>query len=70
MIGSATFDSLSELVQYYQKHPLYRKMKLRYAVNQTLVEKCGQVCVLPPLAEATYRTMNGIRVMTAHSVRV
>lgn len=43
MIGSATFDSLPELVSYYQKHPLYRKMKLRYPVNQELVDKCGQV---------------------------
>jgi len=42
-IGSATFESLPELVAYYQKHPLFRKMKLRYAVNQALVDKCGEV---------------------------
>ena len=43
LIGSASFDSLPELVTYYQKYPLYRKMKLRYAVNEALVNKCGQV---------------------------
>lgn len=48
MIGSATFDSLPELISYYQKHPLYRKMKLRYPVNQALVDKCGQVNPVKP----------------------
>lgn len=46
VIGSANFDSLMELVSYYQKHPLYRKMKLRYPVNQELVDRVGQVRLL------------------------
>ncbi|RDD46947.1 1-phosphatidylinositol 4,5-bisphosphate phosphodiesterase gamma-1 [Trichoplax sp. H2] len=33
-LGSNQFDSLNELVDYYKKFPLYKKMKLRYPVNQ------------------------------------
>ena len=42
-IGTAQFESLVELVQYYEKHPLYRRMKLKYAVNDDLVRKHGIV---------------------------
>ena len=45
-IGSASFDSLSELVTYYESHPLYRRMKLKYAISedviQSLQEREGQ----------------------------
>jgi phosphatidylinositol phospholipase C gamma-1 len=34
IIGNAQFESLSELVEYYEKHPLYRKMKLKYPINE------------------------------------
>ncbi|CAH1778916.1 unnamed protein product [Owenia fusiformis] len=50
IIGSAQFESLNELVEYYEKHPLYRKMKLKYPVNETLVEKIGT----DPDADAIY----------------
>ena len=43
IIGNASFESLLELVQYYEKQPLYRRMKLRYPVNSTLVERIGTV---------------------------
>merc|ERR550534_878132 len=33
IIGSAHFDSLCELVEYYQKRPLYKHFKLKYVVN-------------------------------------
>lgn len=33
-IGTAQFESLVELVGYYEKHPLYRKTRLRYPCNQ------------------------------------
>ena len=33
MIGSAHFDSLCELIEYYQKKPLYKHFKLKYVVN-------------------------------------
>lgn len=42
-IGNASFESLVELVQYYEKNPLYRKMKLRYPVNEQLIQMRGQV---------------------------
>ena len=42
-IGSATFDSLSELVAYYEKNPLYRKMKLRYAINDEVLNSLDKM---------------------------
>ncbi|XP_073433451.1 1-phosphatidylinositol 4,5-bisphosphate phosphodiesterase gamma-1-like [Dendrobates tinctorius] len=42
MLGSsAEFESLVDLVSYYEKHPLYRKMKLRYPINEEALEKMG-----------------------------
>jgi hypothetical protein len=48
-IGDAEFESLVKLVEYYEKHPLYRKMKLRYPVDQDLLsqnEVLGTYCSL------------------------
>ena len=45
MIGSATFDSLTELVQYYESNPLYRRMKLKYAINEEVLKSIGEVRV-------------------------
>ncbi|XP_053556682.1 1-phosphatidylinositol 4,5-bisphosphate phosphodiesterase gamma-2 [Bombina bombina] len=36
---SAYFENLVELVNYYEKHPLYRKMKLRYPVTEELLSR-------------------------------
>ncbi|XP_067854198.1 1-phosphatidylinositol 4,5-bisphosphate phosphodiesterase gamma-2-like [Heptranchias perlo] len=36
---SAEFDSLVELISYHRKHPLYRKMKLRYPVTEKMLER-------------------------------
>ncbi|XP_032876257.1 1-phosphatidylinositol 4,5-bisphosphate phosphodiesterase gamma-1-like isoform X2 [Amblyraja radiata] len=42
MLGSsAEFESLVDLVNYYEKHSLYRKMKLRYPINEETLEKMG-----------------------------
>ncbi|PIO34582.1 hypothetical protein AB205_0003530, partial [Aquarana catesbeiana] len=42
MLGSsAEFESLVDLVSYYEKHPLYRKMKLRYPINEEALERMG-----------------------------
>lgn len=38
-IGNAQFESLVDLVGYYEKNPLYKKMKLRYPVNMSVVER-------------------------------
>ena len=43
MIGTAQFESLVDLVAYYERYPLYRKMRLRYAVNTELVMRIGTV---------------------------
>ncbi|KAL4234228.1 phospholipase C [Mactra antiquata] len=40
-IGTAEFASLNELVQYYEKYPLYKKMKLRKPVSDAVVEREG-----------------------------
>ncbi|CAM9513181.1 unnamed protein product [Rangifer tarandus platyrhynchus] len=41
VLGNSEFDSLVDLVSYYEKHPLYRKMKLRYPINEEALEKIG-----------------------------
>lgn len=41
IIGTAQFESLVELVSYYERHPLYRKMKLKYPVNEDVVRRIG-----------------------------
>eukprot|EP00042_Codosiga_hollandica_P058066 m.871235 g.871235 ORF g.871235 m.871235 type:complete len:895 (-) comp59761_c1_seq4:1897-4581(-) len=38
-IGDAEFDTLVKLVEFYEKHPLYRKMKLRYPVDEELLAR-------------------------------
>lgn len=39
LLGTTTdFESLVELISYYRKKPLYRKIKLRYPVTPELVE--------------------------------
>ncbi|KAF8790535.1 1-phosphatidylinositol 4 like protein [Argiope bruennichi] len=40
-IGTAQFESLVELVNYYEKHTLYRKVKLKYPVNEQVVRRIG-----------------------------
>uniref|UniRef100_A0A8D2Q4B4 1-phosphatidylinositol 4,5-bisphosphate phosphodiesterase gamma n=1 Tax=Varanus komodoensis TaxID=61221 RepID=A0A8D2Q4B4_VARKO len=40
-LDNSEFDSLVDLVSYYEKHPLYRKMKLRYSINEETLEKFG-----------------------------
>lgn len=48
MLGSsAEFESLVDLVNYYEKHPLYRKMKLRYPINEETLEKMGTTVSAP-----------------------
>ncbi|KAG1709767.1 1-phosphatidylinositol 4,5-bisphosphate phosphodiesterase gamma-1 [Nymphon striatum] len=49
-IGTAQFGTLVELVNYYETHPLYRRMKLKYAVNKLLVNRIGA----DPEENATY----------------
>lgn len=41
-MGDTEFDSLVKLVEYYEKVALYRKMKLKYAVDQELLDRHGE----------------------------
>lgn len=44
LLGTTTeFESLVELVNYFRKKPLYRKIKLRYAVTPELVDRFSTV---------------------------
>lgn len=47
MLGNSEFDSLVDLISYYEKHPLYRKMKLRYPINEEALEKIGTAVRAP-----------------------
>ncbi|XP_059470095.1 1-phosphatidylinositol 4,5-bisphosphate phosphodiesterase gamma-1 [Neocloeon triangulifer] len=44
-IGSAQFESLVELVSFYERTPLYRKVKLLQPVNESLVMSMGNVAL-------------------------
>lgn len=41
MVGSAQFESLTELVSYYRSNALYRKMKLKYPINDEVLKRIG-----------------------------
>lgn len=41
IIGTVQFESLVELVSYYERHPLYRKVKLAYPVNDEIIQCIG-----------------------------
>ena len=40
-VGNATFESLVEMVEYYQKYPLYRKVKLKYPISENWIAQYG-----------------------------
>ena len=43
IIGTAQFESLVDLVSYYEKHPLFRKIRLRFPVTEDIVRQRGIV---------------------------
>ena len=43
MLGSASFESLTELVQYYEMNPVFRGKSLRYPVNSEVLKGLGEV---------------------------
>lgn len=56
MLGSsAEFESLVDLVSYYEKHPLYRKMKLRYPINEDTLDRMGTTVSRRPLRKLSRR---------------
>lgn len=40
-IGNVEFESLVELINYYKLHPLYRKVKLCYPLNEDFLRRMG-----------------------------
>jgi phosphatidylinositol phospholipase C gamma-1 len=44
-IGTAQFESLVELVEFYMKHPLYKGMKLKYAINEAVSIALGSLWI-------------------------
>jgi hypothetical protein len=40
-LGTAQFESLVELVDHYTKFPLYRKIKLKYPINDEVNIDCS-----------------------------
>ena len=64
MIGTAQFESLSELVVYYRSHPLYRKMKLKHAINESVLRNIGTEVDSP--AEAEYISVNPVIYRSTH----
>lgn len=47
VIGSASFDSFLDLVRYYEKNCLYRRVKLRYPITERVLQGLlDQVSVL------------------------
>uniref|UniRef100_A0A3B5L9H6 Phosphoinositide phospholipase C n=1 Tax=Xiphophorus couchianus TaxID=32473 RepID=A0A3B5L9H6_9TELE len=61
LLGTTTeFESLVELVNYFKKKPLYRKIKLRYPVTPELVERFSYVKpneIEPSLPQNTVRAL-------------
>lgn len=41
VLGSALFETLVDLIDYYEKTPLYRKVKLKRPVTTTLIKEIG-----------------------------
>jgi phosphatidylinositol phospholipase C gamma-1 len=42
VVGDSEFDSLVAMVKYYFKNPLYRRMRLKYAVTDELIANAAQ----------------------------
>lgn len=54
VLGTSEFDSLVDLISYYEKHPLYRKMRLRYPINEDTLEKIGTAVSTATLSSCYY----------------
>jgi phosphatidylinositol phospholipase C gamma-1 len=54
VLGTAEFPSMCEMIQYYELHPLYKRMKLRFAVDDALLRSQG---VAPPSDEPEAESM-------------
>jgi len=63
-IGDTEFDSMVAMIHYYEKHALYRKMKLRFAVDQELLASMAAPVVEEDdsiyCSQSLYQTPNSI----------
>ena len=41
MIGAAQYESLVELINHYEKNPLYNKVKLKTPVTEEMIHRVG-----------------------------
>lgn len=46
VIGTSTFESLVELIQFYERHPLYKQVTLKYPVNHDTVKRLAAVSLV------------------------
>uniref|UniRef100_A0A3B1IDT9 1-phosphatidylinositol 4,5-bisphosphate phosphodiesterase gamma n=1 Tax=Astyanax mexicanus TaxID=7994 RepID=A0A3B1IDT9_ASTMX len=60
---SSEFESLVELVNYFRKKPLYRKIKLRYPVTPELVERFSMVSAYVERSQCTVKALYDYRAM-------
>lgn len=44
-VGTMKFESLVDLVNFYIKFPLYRKVKLSYPVSKDIIKRLGNLSV-------------------------
>lgn len=44
-IGRVEFESLVELINHYEQHPLYRKVKLSHPITEESLRRLGMVSV-------------------------
>lgn len=61
LLGTTTeFESLVDLVNYFKKKPLYRKIKLRYPVTPELVDRFSTVSYYKRHAKTTRNVTNAV----------
>jgi phosphatidylinositol phospholipase C gamma-1 len=41
VVGSSQYESLLDLIAYYERHPLYNKVRLKVPVTEELLQKRG-----------------------------
>ncbi|XP_054165065.1 1-phosphatidylinositol 4,5-bisphosphate phosphodiesterase gamma-1-like isoform X2 [Oppia nitens] len=65
LIGNAQYESLVDLINFYEKHPLYRKVKLKYPTNEEIVRRIGSDPIGP---EGNYMDPNNSLTVTVKAL--
>ncbi len=59
VVGSAQYESLLELIAYYERHPLYNKVRLKLPVTEELLlQRRGGASSSPTNGEIYCRSVN------------